>query len=235
MTDVATTTPEANGNHEPFITDIPLKFGLKLEGINIDEIPIEAYKRWIIKGAQLELTTARMGKKASGITKLEGAAKEKAMEEFLAQCQANLDDIKAGKELTKTKGSAKVSGAVGIEAMRLAKLMVKQCIRDQNQKVGAYSAKEITEYAKKVLEANPELVQKAEENLAARAGDMQAVKGLDIFSLAGDKARTDEVKAKPKVPPKAPGKKGEKAPLSAKQAALVAPRQKPGFSPAHTH
>lgn len=228
MTDLDTISGEANAPAEPFIANIPLKFGLELEGVNFDEIDIETYKRWLIKGAQAELTSARMGKKATGVTKLEGAAKEKALAEFLEQCQENFNDAKVGKPLGKAKG-VKVSGAVGIEAMRLAKLMVKQCIKDQGQKVGAYSAKEITEYAKKVLEANPELVKKAEENLASRAGDMKAVKGLDIFSLAGEKAKSDEVKAKPKVPPK----KGEKVPLSAKQAAMVAPRQKPQAHTAH--
>src|SRR5579859_5155748 len=126
-----------------FIADIPLKFGLVLEGVNFDEVDIETYKRWLIKGAQAELTSARMGKKATGITKLEGAAKEKALADFYAQCQENFTDAKAGKELTKAKG-AKVSGAVATEALRLAKLMVKEHIKANGQKVGAYSAKEIT-------------------------------------------------------------------------------------------
>lgn len=224
MTDIDTSIGEAEAP-QAFIADIPLKFGLVLEGVNFDEVDIETYKRWLIKGAQAELTSARMGKKATGITKLEGAAKEKALAEFFAQCQENFTDAKAGKALGKAKG-AKVSGAVATEALRLAKLMVKQCIKDQKQKVGAYSAKEITEYAKKVLEGNPELIKKAEENLAARAGDMKGVKGLDIFALAGDKAKSEEVKAKPKVPPKKK-EAGDKPPLSAKQASMVAPRAKP--------
>lgn len=231
MTSVETTAEAVSDAPSAFIADIPLKFGLVLEGVNFDEIDIETYKRWLIKGAQAELTSARMGKKATGITKLEGKAKEVALAEFFEQAKANFEDAKRGVALGKTKGP-KVSGAVQVEAARLAKLMVKQHIKDNGQKVGAYSAKEITEAAKVVLEANPELLKKAEENLASRAGDAQAAKGMDLTKLFGAKASSDEVKAKPKAPPKAKAK-GEKAPLSAKQAAMVAPRAKPGHATAH--
>lgn len=232
MTDVDTGA-EAPAEPKAFIASVPLKFGLEIE-VNFDELDIEMYKMLLIEGAKAVLTTVGMSKKGTGISKLEGAAKEKALKEFYEQAEANLKGLKEG---TLSKGRAKaskVSGAVATEALRLAKLMVKQHIKDNGQKVGAYSAKEITEAAKKVLEGNPALIKKAEENLAARAGDVKSVKGMDLTALFGEKANSEEVKAKPKAPPKRKAKEGEeKAPLSAKQASMVAPRKKPEAHTTH--
>ncbi len=113
--------------------------------------------------------------------------------------------------------------------MRLAKNMVKDLIRNSGQKIGAYSAKELTAAAKTVLERNPALIQLAEKNLAERATEAKGTSALNLKGLFGAKADSDEVKAKPKAPPKR--KAG--TPISAKQAGMAAPRQKPSGATAH--
>lgn len=226
MTDVATEAEASTQGETQFIAMIPLKSDCGEVEVNFDQLPIEVYKMLLIEGAKAIINSVGMSKKLPGLTKLEGAAKEKAIGEVKAQAEANVKALLAG---TISKGrakGAKVSGAEQTEAMRLAKLLVKDHIRASGQKIGAYSAKEITAAAKTVLESNPGILEQARKNLAERAGDASATKGLDLTKLFGAKASSEEVKAKPKVPPKAP-KKGDKAPLSAKQAGIVAPRAKP--------
>lgn len=213
------------GDDAPFIAMIPLKSDCGEVEINFSALPIEVYKMLLVEGAKSIINTVGMSKKLPGITKLEGAAKEKAIAEVREQAEKNVREMMAG---TISKGrakGAKVSGAVATEALRLAKMLVKDHIRANGQKIGAYTAKEITEAAKKVLEGNPGLVAQAEKNLAERAGEASHTKGLDLTSLFGAKASSDEVKAKPKAPPKRKAK--EEGQLSAKQAGLVAPRKKP--------
>jgi hypothetical protein len=208
---------------------IPLKSDCGEVELNFDELPIEVYKMLLVEGAKAIINSVGMSKKLPGITKLEGAAREKAVAEVREQAEKNVRELKAG---TISKGrakAAKVSGAEQTEALRLAKMLVKDHIRKSGQKIGAYSAKEITEAAKAVLAANPHLLEVARKNLAERENEGKGSKGLDLRALFGAKAESDEVKAKPKAPRR---KKGEDKPqLSATQAGKVQPRQRP---PQHT-
>jgi hypothetical protein len=232
MTDVDTNSGEAPVQPEAFIAKIELKSGCGEVEINFDDLPIETYKMLLIEGAKAFINSVGMSKKLPGLTKLEGADKEKAIAAVREQAEENVRALKAGATSKGRAKAAKVSGAEATEAMRLAKILVKDHIRSVGQKIGAYSAKEITAYAKQVLEGNPELMVQARKNLEARANEAKGIKGLDIFALAGDKAKSDEVKAKPKGAPKRKAK-GDKAPLSATQAGQVAPRQKPAGATAH--
>lgn len=231
MTDVDT---DVNASDAPkaFIAQITLKSGCGEVTLNFDELPIEVYKMLLIEGAKAIINTVGMSKKLPGITKLEGEDKAKAVAAVKAQAEENVKALMSN-TLSKRGVKAKVSGAEQTEALRLAKILVKDHIRAQGQKIGAYSAKEITEYAKKVLEGNPELMVQAKKNLESRASEAKGIKGLDIFALAGDKAKSDEVKAKPRKAPVRKAKDGDKPPLSAKQAGTVAPRQKPAGATAH--
>ena len=231
MTDVDTNVGEAEAP-KAFIAAIPLKSDCGEVTINFDELPIEVYKALLIEGAKAIINTVGMSKKLPGITKLEGEDKAKAVAAVREQAEKNVAALMAG-NLSKRASKEKVSGAEATEALRLAKILVKDHIRAQGQKIGAYTAKEITEYAKKVLEGNPELMVQAKKNLEARANEAKGIKGLDIFALAGDKAKSEEVKAKPKKAPVRKAKDGEKPPLSAAQAGKVAPRQKPAGATAH--
>jgi hypothetical protein len=199
--------------------------------VDPEKITDDAMYEFIFKtGLDTLVNKVGMSKIATGITKLSGAEAERAKAAVLKQAQENVEAIYAG-TLKGARAKSKVSGAVNTEAMRLAKAQVKELLRANGYKISAFDAKEITAYAKSVLEANPDLLKKAEANLAERAAT--PVKGIDITKMLGAHATDETFKAKPKVPPK-PKAKGEKAQLSAKQAGLVAPRAKPqGGATAH--
>jgi hypothetical protein len=219
MTDVTVEPTEA----PPFIPTITLKGDAGSMVVDFRDFPDATYQAILVKGLEAFLNQANgAAKSLAGITKLEGKELEDRKAEVLKAAEATLEQLRSGTVPGAKK--AKASGAVQTEAMRLAKNMVKDLIRNSGQKIGAYSAKELTAAAKVVLERNPHLVELARKNLDERVVEAKGSKALNLEGLFGAKASSEEVKAKPKVPPK---KKGDKAPLSAKQAGLAAPRQKP--------
>lgn len=231
MTDVTTNEAPADTVNALKLVTIELKGNCGSVEVDVDQIPNEVYKMVFEEGLKAVINAVGMSKIMPGVTKLEGKAKEERVAAIMNQANANVQSLYDG-TIKKGGKKAKTSGAVQTEAMRLAKMLVKDHIRNNGQKIGAYSAKEITEAAKKVLEGNPRLIQQAQANLDERATEAKKTGGLDLVGLFGAKAQSEEVKAKPKTPPK-PKAKGEKAPLSAKQASMVAPRQKPTTATAH--
>jgi hypothetical protein len=231
MTDVTVESAGATAPADKFIPHISLKGGAGELDIDLDTLPDASYRAIIVAGLEAIFAKANgAAKSLAGITKLEGKELEDRKQEVLEAAQKTLEQLQAGQVPGAKK--AKTSGAEATEAMRLAKNMVKDLIRNSGQKIGAYSAKEITAAAKVVLERNPHLLALAKKNLAERAQEAKGSKALDLTGLFGDKANSDEVKAKPKVTPKRK-EKGDKPPLSAKQAGMAAPRQKPGQATAH--
>jgi hypothetical protein len=199
--------------------------------IDASKFTDEVYRAIFTEGLNAIVNKVGMSKIMPGITKLEGEDRVKRTAEVREVAEKTVKALYAGsiKGATKAKKS---SGAVETEALRLAKNMAKDVIRANGQKVGAYSAKEQTSFAKVILERNrASLIAAAEKNLLERAGAAESLKMPGLEEIFGAKATSEEVKAKPKVPPKR--KAGEdKAPISAAQASKVAPRKKPG-QPAH--
>ena len=243
MTDVHATDA---ANPEPEVVKsftIALKGGcgsVTLE--DADALPIEMYRLIFQTGLDTLVNSVGMSKKLPGITKLEGADAEKAKEAVRKQAKENIQALLDGsiKVRGKTTGAAKVSGAVETEALRLAKDMVKDHIRSQGQKIGAYKASEITKAAKDVLRDNPSLLKKAEANLKDRENAASNTKSLDLGKLFGAKASSDEVKAKPKGEglKKAREAKEEKAGTATKTKpaqAPVAAKAKPKGGESHAH
>ena len=209
-----------------FISSIALKGNAGEVEINFSQLPDATYQAILIAGAQAFLNQANgAAKKLAGITKLEGKELEDRKAEVRKAAEQTVQQLQDG--IIPGARKAKSSGAVNTEALRLAKNMVRDLIKSSGQKVGAYTAKELTAAAKVVLERNPHLIALAEKNLAERATEAKGSKALDLKGLFGAKAESEEVKAKPKVAPKRKGA-ADKAPLSAKQAGMAAPRQKPG-------
>src|SRR5258705_6118776 len=227
MTDV-TVEPGTEGEKKLLTVTIRGKCGtLEVDTTNI--VDDETYEEIFLIGVETVINKVGMSKIATGITKLSGAEADKAKAAVLKQAQENVEAMYAG-TLKGLKATAKVKGAVNTEAMRLAKAMVKDLLRNNGYKIGAFDAKELTAYAKDVLAANTDLIKKAEANLAERAA--APVKGIDLKKMLGAHADDESRKAKPKGPPK-PRAKGDKPTLSAKQAGLVAPRAKPTAPLAH--
>src|SRR6266851_352406 len=202
MTDVTVEQNETGNAEEVFKTFvIPLKGGcghVTLE--DADAVPLEMYRYIFQQGLEAIVNSVGMSQLLKGITKLEGTDAEKAKDAVRKQARANVQDLLKGQ--IKRKGArseaVKVGDAVQTEALRMAKEMVKDLIRQSNQKIGAYKASEITSAAKDVLEANPDLIKKAEANLAERAGAAKTTKALDLKAMFGAKSESEEVKAKPK-------------------------------------
>jgi len=231
MTDVTVEQGPDAGPAPDFIALIELKGSAGAIEMNFSTLPDQIYQALLIAGAEAFLNKANgAAKSLAGITKLEGKELEDRKKEVLEAAEKTAQQLRDG--IVPGAKKAKASGAVQTEAMRLAKAMVKDLIRNSGQKVGAYTAKELTVAAKEVLERNPSLLQLAEKNLAERATDAKGTKSLDLKGLFGAKAESEEVKAKPKAPPKRK-EKGDKVPLSAKQAGMAAPRQKPTGATAH--
>lgn len=233
MTDVSVAEPgEAPAPKGDIIVKVTLPGDITIE-LNCSNLEDEPYVALLAAGAEAIFRKANgMPKLIAGITKAEGKDLEDRKAKIAEAAGKTLQQLQDGQ--VPGKRAVKASGAVNTEAMRLAKAMVKDLIRNSGQKIGAYSAKEITAAAKLVLERTPHLLKLAEQNLAKRADEAKGTKGLDLKGLFGAKAESDEVKAKPKVPPKGKAKKGEdKPPLSAKQAGMVAPKAKPAHTTAH--
>lgn len=127
---------------------------------------------------------SRMSKLAAP-SKLEGSAAEDNKTAALAQAAKNLADAKSG-ALKKKAAAGKDSGldrATQTEALRLAKDAVKDQIRKAGMKISHVSPKQITEAAKKFVETQPEFIEKAKENLAARAEIKVDVSISDLISV----------------------------------------------------
>ncbi len=213
------------------VVSIPIT-KVKGEAVDIDfnALPDDVYKEMLYLGAKEYINSVKMSKIGAGLTKLEGAELSKAQAQVVAQAKANAEAMATGKDFKfhgASKSDTKVSGAVNTEAMRLAKNLVKDAMKKAGLKISHTPASEITAAAKEVLRSMPELIKTAEANLAARAET--PIKGIDITKL---------VKADPELVAKAEKAKAAKkksAPLSAKQAGLVAPKAKPKPAGATAH
>jgi len=165
--------------------------------------------RQLIAEGLKTILNSRMSKLGAP-SKLEGKALEDNKDAALAKAQENLDDLVAGKLAKKSAGkSAGVDRKVMNEAVRLAKNVVKDQLRKAKVTLATVPTKDITEAAKKLVEASPKFIEDAVTNLAERE-KVEPV--LDILSF---------VKADPKLVAKAEAEKAERKAarqLSVKQA-----------------
>lgn len=208
---------------------------VKLKG-GAGEVPFDTskvedmamYEYIFMTGVETLVNKVGMSKISAGLTKLEGEEKAKAIAAVVEQALKNIQAMYDG-DLKGAKATSKRTGAVQTEAMRLAKALVKQTLRDNGYKLSAFDAKELTDFAKEVLKENQDLYKTAEENLKARAA--LPVKGLNVAAMLGERTSDETLKAKPKVPPKPKAK--VKDVLSATQAGKVQPRAKPQAPTTH--
>src|SRR6266702_3349299 len=180
MTDV-TVEQGAETPAPDFIASIALKGEAGSIEINFSALPDQTYQALLIAGAEAFLNKANgAAKSLAGITKLEGKELEDRKKAVLAAAEQTASQLREG--IVPGAKKAKASGAVSTEAIRLAKNMVKDLIRNSGQKIGAYSPKELTAAAKTVLERNPALIQLAEKNLAEYARSEERRVGKECSS-----------------------------------------------------
>jgi hypothetical protein len=151
---------------------------------------------------------------------LEGEELEKAQQAAFAKAEENLKALLAGEIKAKgsrSKKASKVPTEIKTEALRLAKAAITDQIKADGGKVSHYAKSDITKWAKELLEADAAYYDMAKEELERR-------KATPIkISLA--QLKPSEKLVKKAEEKKAQAKKDK--PLSAKQAAMPAPRQKP--------
>ena len=180
--------------------------------IDTSTLPDDVYREVLIQGLKV-LANRGMSKITKASTKDEAELKTLAQE----QAEKNVEAIKAGKiKFSAGVKAKKASGKVMTEAMRLARGIVKDEIKRSGGKVSHYEASEITKAAKAYLEADPTIIEMAEENLKKR----EATPTPTTINLA------ELIKASPKLVEAAEKRKAEKKPLSAKQAGMTAKRKK---------
>jgi len=171
----------------------------------------EMYQEALALGVKLMLN-----RKMTKITtaKLTGVELEKAQAAAMEQAKANLADIRAGSMRKTAAKTAKVSGAVNTEAMRLARNLVRDTMKREGIKVSYVEASAITAAAKTLLETNPALIEQAKAAIAARDAQITAV-GEGLVQITKSIPISEKKKAKAE---KDAAEKKANAPLSAKQA-----------------
>lgn len=195
------------------------KAGETLE-VDTNAIPPDAYRIIVMEGLKAVLNKGMSKIKTKD---LEGEDLEKAKAAALAKAKENLEQVMADKLRKAGAKGEKVSGKVKTEAMRLARNLVKDGLKAQKLKISHYSASDITEAAKLVLEENPELMEQAKDNLAER--EATPVK-INLGALKPDPKKVEAAE-------KAKAKKAAEKPLSAKQAGMTAKRKGQPQATAH--
>lgn len=194
---------------------IPLKGKNSLD-VDLNEV-LEKFEGHVLEAILIKGLQALLGAKMQKIAVELGS-------DIIAKAKANLEDLRAGKVGRASAKAKGVSGAVMTEAKRIARLMVRDEIRRTGGKISHYTAAEITAAAVVLINDNPEIVTKAEQNLAERsAGTIK----VDVSALKVDPILVAKAEDKKK-------KKSEASTISAGQlSAAKAAKSKPTV--VHTH
>lgn len=156
----------------------------------------------------------------AGATKAGFADAKAHMEaEIAAKAEANAKDLLENGIKAK-KAKAKVAGKVKVEAMRIARGLIRDKLKAEGYVLSHIKASEISAIAEQYLatDAGKAIITQAEANLKARE-ETPVLEGLDLSGVKVDPklvAAAEEKKAKAK----------KDKPLSAKQAGMTAPRKK---------
>ena len=171
-------------------------FEVDTDTFNDDKFPLGVYLEIMLQGCK---TLLNRGQSKLKTTKgLEGKAKDDAVKAIMEAVQGQYDAMLKG-EVRITGGKAKLKGVereVKAEAMRLARLAVRDAIKASGGKISHYSAKKITEAAEEVLadeERGPQFMEIAQANVAKRheldqpvANDEEAkTKGASLVKALG--------------------------------------------------
>lgn len=168
-----------------------------------EAFPAEVFKEVLYQGLKQVLNRG-MSKLAS--TKgMEGEKQVEGNAALAEQAQKNWEACKAN-EIRVTGGKAKTKGldrAVKNEAMRLARLWIKDALKANGEKISHYGGKEITAAAEKLLasEQGEPVLALARENVEKQAGKEKEV-GIDLSGLKPDPKLVKAAEEKAKKPKK---------------------------------
>lgn len=199
----------------PKIFKIPLKAGATFEvkASDLNSFDEDTYAEILILGLKALLNRG-MDKAVGPVKDLEGDKLAAAQAAAISNAQKNFTKLQSGDVKKTTAKSAKTSGVVNTEAMRLARTIIKDAIKLSGQKVSYIEASTITAMAKTYLGQHPELIEQAKASIEARNAEVSKT-GTGLEDLV--KAVPVSAKKK-KAAEDAAAKKKAEAQLSAKQA-----------------
>lgn len=183
----------------------------------IDDLPTDVYKEVMIQGLKHFMNQGMGDIKVTGLKDKDLVTAQKLA---LDVAEENTEKLYSGK-IRMSKGTrTKIAGAVKVEAMRLARLVVKQAIKDDGGKVSHYSAKQISEAAQLWLESTEEgadCLKEAEANIKKR-DETQAKAKIDLSGIKPDEELVKKAEAKAEAAKKEKEAKAtRKAPVPGKK------------------
>lgn len=193
---------------------VPVTKGKGTVEIDVEALPAHVFTA-VVQAGLKDYVNRGMSK----ITKSTYTNHDELKAAAMAQAEKNVEAMANGTiRIVGAPKQAKASGAVMVEARRIALNMVKQAIKDANGKISHYERKDLTAAANELLnsEDGKEILALAQKNLDERA----AVKPkLNVMGL---------VQTSQKAIDKAEEKKAKnKTEVSATQAGRVVPRARP--------
>jgi hypothetical protein len=181
-----------------------LFFPVDLDEILSEDFNADTYKEILFQGLKQVLNRGYSAQDSA--KKVSPAEQEKQNATLLAIAEENMEKYRKG-EIRVSGGKAKTKGlnrAITTEAMRLAKLFIKDCIKAEGKvKVSHVPPKQITALAKEYLEGEDgqELIAQATETVKSReAGEKKAPIGIDLSKIKADPALVAKSKEKNKKP-----------------------------------
>lgn len=206
------------------IYQIPITKGKGTIAVNTDplseggDLTDEVLQEVIMQGLKVVLNRGM-----TKITKETYPEEEEMKAAAMAKAQQTFQDMRDNKirfmgGKVKTK---EITGEVMTEAMRLARVYVKQGLKDQGEKLSHYKASEITRLAKELLAAYPSVIEEAKESVQVRKAAKEK-RGIDLAALVS------HIAPDPELVKKAEREKAErKSQASAAKAGKVVHRAKP--------
>lgn len=187
--------------------------------LNTAVMPQEVYEAALLEGLKI---LANKGMSKITLKGLEGAELDKAKAAAQAKGEENAAAIMDGSiKLPGRKAKSKESAEVMTEARRLAKNLVKDELKRNNIRMKDVASKDLTAWAKAVLEGNPELITEARANVEARKESKLAGQ-INVAGLLGQN-KFDTLKAEGEAAKAKAVERGKQ--LSAKQAGIPAKRK----------
>lgn len=217
---------------------VGVTFEVDTDTINDESFPLPVYLEVMLQGCKTLLNRGQSKLKSS--KGLEGAAKEAAVKEILAKVQEQWDAMLKG-ETRITGGKAKLKGVereVKAEAMRLARLAVRDAIKASGGKISHYKAKQITEAAEEVLateDRGPQFMEIAKANVAKRHEGEKPQSDDEKKAAAASLIKTLGLEADPEQVKKAEENKAKKKAKAPKVEAGVLAGVKPKGAEARAH
>lgn len=168
-----------------------------------DDLPVDVLKAVLIAGCKVYLN--------QGMSKITGTKTDASRKAAMEIAATRLEMLYEGKIRMPSGVRTKISGAVKTEAMRIARLIIKDALKAAGEKVSHYAAKEITALATELVngEQGKDILAQAQATIAERQKKEESLKGLiDLSKIKPDAnlvAKANAKNKKPKAPPAKPG------------------------------